>query len=203
MLVVISHPYTFTNEAEHINALFNEGMEVFHLRKPEATVDELRMLLAEISPSYHPKISLHHHHSIANDFEIKRLHFTGMKRRETNEDNLIQLKKSNFILSTSIHQTEEYKNLSSCFSYTFFGPVFNSISKEGYTSTLTEEFKFPLEENRPKVVALGGISATNVRQALKMKFNGVALLGAIWQKPVDAVKNFKKIRNVVCTVSDQ
>lgn len=194
MLIIISNPSVIPNEARLINALFAEGMEVFHLRKPEANVDELKMLLEELSPSYHPKISLHHHHSIANDFEIKRLHFTGMKRQETSEDNLIQLKKSSFILSTSIHQTEEYKNLSSCFSYTFFGPVFNSISKEGYTSTLREEFKFPVEDKLPKVIALGGISAANVQQAFKMKFNGLAALGAIWQKPAECIQKFKAIQ---------
>ena len=194
MLIVVSNHLVIPNEARLINALFAEGLEVFHLRKPGATVDEVSRLLEEISPSNQSKISLHQHHSIANDFKIARLHFTEMKRQETDEGNLIQLKKSNFILSTSIHQTEEYKNLSSCFSYTFFGPVFNSISKEGYASTLTEEFKFPVKENRPKVIALGGIDATNMQTAMKMKFDGVAVLGAIWQKPEESIQKFKAIQ---------
>lgn len=194
MLIVISNPANVIDEAKLINALFDEGLEVFHLRKPEATVDEIRTLLENISYSYYSKISLHHHHLIADDFGIKRLHFTAMKRQQTSENNLIQLKKSNYILSTSIHQTKEYKNLPSCFSYTFFGPVFNSISKQGYRSTLTEVFKFPVEGDHLKVIALGGISEANLQQASKMKFNGVAVLGAIWQKPDESIQKFKAVQ---------
>lgn len=194
MLIIISHPYPLANEAYHINALFDEGLEIFHLRKPDMMIDRLRQLLDNIKPVYHHQIALHQHHKIINEYGITRLHFTEIKRKEMSEENLLQLKKRNNILSTSIHHTEDYLKLSSCFTYTFFGPVFNSISKEGYVSTLTDEFKFPVEDNHPKVIALGGISEANVRQALKMKFNGVAVLGAIWQKLDESIQKFKAIQ---------
>lgn len=194
MLIVISNPTPISNEANLINALFDEGLEVFHLRKPEAIVDEVRMLLEKIKPMYHSQIALHQHHSTAKDYLLKRLHLTEMKRKEMREGGLIELRESNSILSTSIHETEEYKELSPCFSYTFFGPVFNSISKEGYNSTVDDGFVFPVEKNGLKVFAIGGIDATNIKKAMKMKFDGVAVLGTIWQNPGESIQQFKALQ---------
>ena len=42
MLIVISNPTPIAHEAKYINALFDEGLELLHIRKPEATVDDIR-----------------------------------------------------------------------------------------------------------------------------------------------------------------
>lgn len=194
MLIIISNPTPIPNEANHINALFDEGLEVFHLRKPEATVDEVRVLLEKIKTMYHSQIALHQHPLIAKEYSLKRLHFTEVKRKETREEALMQLKQSGYVLSTSIHQTEAYTGLSTCFTYTFFGPVFNSISKQGYPSTITNGFVFPSEKSNSKVIALGGISAANIQEAMKMKFDGVAVLGTIWHKPDESIRQFKALQ---------
>jgi thiamine-phosphate pyrophosphorylase len=197
MLIVISNPTTKKNEAHLINALFDEGLEVLHLRKPEANIDELGQLLREIKACHHPKIALHHCHSLAKEFGIKRLHFPEVKRKATSEEELVQLKKPNVILSTSIHQIEAYKTLSTCFSYTFFGPVFNSISKQGYSSTLADGFTFPVEKNNLEVIALGGVDSTNIATAMKMRFDGVAVLGAIWKSPNESIAVFKDLKKAL------
>ncbi len=194
MIIIISNPITIANEATIINALFDEGMDVFHLRKPDALSDELKQLLDNIKPDYHNKIALHQHHEIKNEYGITRLHLTEIKRKEMSEEKMLQLKDLNNILSTSIHQTEEYQKLSPCFSYTFFGPLFNSISKQGYTSHLSNGFVFPVEKNLSKVIAIGGINATNMQEAMNMKFSGIAVLGAIWQKPNESIQQFTAIQ---------
>ena len=194
MLVVISYPTAVEDEATIINALFDEGLEVLHVRKPDTDIDELRALIERIHSTYHKQIALHQHHEIANDYGIKRLHFTDMKRNEMREEVLVGFRKNKNILSTSIHQVEVYNTLSACFDYTFFGPVFNSISKQGYTSSLKTDFVFPLKNNHPKVIAIGGIDATNIQQAMNMQFNGAAILGAIWQKPGESIQQFKAVQ---------
>jgi thiamine-phosphate pyrophosphorylase len=194
MLIIISSPTTIANEADYINALFEEGLEILHLRKPDILGDELKLLFDNINPVYYSQIALHQHHEIINEKGIARLHFTEVKRKEMSEEGLKQLEKSNHILSTSIHQIEDYPQLSPCFSYTFFGPVFNSISKRGYTSTLSNGFVFPVEKSHSKVIAIGGINATNMQQAMNMKFNGVGVLGAIWEKPKESIQQFKAIQ---------
>lgn len=194
MLVIISYPTTVEDEANIINVLFDEGLELLHLRKPEIEIDDLCLLLEKIKPEYRFQIALHQHHEIANNFGINRLHFTEMKRKKLNEEKLLQLKSEKNVLSTSIHQMADYQNLSSCFDYTFYGPVFNSISKHGYTSTIPIDFVFPVQLNGPKPIAIGGIDATNMQRALDMEFYGVAALGTIWQKPGESVQQFKTLQ---------
>ena len=194
MLLVISYPTALADEAANINYLFDEGLKILHIRKPGVAVDEIKVLIEKIKPQYHHQIALHQHHEIAGDFGINRLHFTEAKRKEMIEEALIKLKSAKYILSTSIHKVEEYKSLSSCFDYTFFGPVFNSISKQGYNSSITEDFIFPVRGNRPKVIAIGGINITTVQKINDMKFSGVAVLGAIWETPDESIQQFKALQ---------
>ena len=194
MLIVISYPTAVTDEATIINALFDEGLEIFHMRKPQADAGESRGLLEKINPTYHHRIALHQHHEIAADYGIKRWHFTEVNRNKINEESLIQLKMANHILSTSIHHVEAFKGLPLSFDYTFFGPVLNSMSKQGYISSLSADFRFPVELNHPTVVAIGGIDATNIHQVKPMQFKAVAVLGAIWQKPGESIQQFKAVQ---------
>jgi len=189
MLVVISSPAAVADEATIINALFDEGLKVLHLRKPGISIDEMRQLLDKIKPQYYQRIALHQHHEAANDFGINRLHYTKAHKKPALFWREAGSKVN--ILSTSIHQIEEYKNLPLSFDYTFFGPVFDSISKAGYTSTLSDDFIFPIETGHPKVIAIGGIDATNIQKAKDMNFDGVAALGTIWKKPEESVRQFK------------
>jgi thiamine-phosphate pyrophosphorylase len=89
---------------------------------------------------------------------------------------------------------EDYNNSLSSFTYTFFGPVFNSISKQGYTSAIKDDFIFPVKSDHPKVIALGGINVINIQKALNMQFSGVAALGTIWQKPDESIQQFKALQ---------
>lgn len=191
MLIIISSPTAVADEATIINALFDEGLKKLHLRKPSIALDEMCVLIEKIKPQYRHRIALHQHHEMAGDLGINRLHFTEGRRKEMSKENLIQLKLANNKLSTSIHQTEEYTHLSPCFEYTFFGPVFNSISKQGYTPTITDDFIFPVRSKHPRVIAIGGIDATNIQKAMDMQFYGVAALGTIWQKPGECIQQFK------------
>jgi thiamine-phosphate pyrophosphorylase len=194
MFIVISNPSTIPDEAALINALFNEGLEVFHLRKPGAEIDELRQLMGEVKPCYYTQIALHQHHQIAKEFSIQRLHFTEARRQEVREETLQALQQAECVLSTSIHQAETYTTLSKRFAYTFFGPVFNSISKVGYRSNFNKEFVFPAKEKQAKVIALGGIDAGNIRSTIQMGFDGAAVLGAVWQSPKESIQQFKIIQ---------
>ncbi len=194
MLIVISNPIAIKDEANIINTLFVEGLEVLHIRRPEASVNEIRRLIEKIDSKYYNQIALHQHHQLTRDFGIKRLHFTEAKRKEMSEEELITIRAADNILSTSIHQTEDYKTLPTSFEYTFFGPVFNSISKQGYTSAITHDFIWPVKKKQTKVFAIGGVDATNIQQAIKMQFDGAAVLGTIWQKPEESIQQFKALQ---------
>ena len=191
MLIVISDPLMRSDDAGFINALFDEGLEVFHVRKPSAAAPAIQHLLEKIKQDHYAKIALHHHHELAESFGIKRLHYTEEHRKKTEAKEWSLLKEQGFHLSTSIHQIEEANTISEQFDYVFFGPVFNNISKKGYMATVTENFIVP--NKKIKLVAIGGIDENNVSKILQKGFDGIAVLGAIWLS-ADPVKSFKQIK---------
>lgn len=194
MLIILSDAVAVKDEAQLINNLFDAGLKIFHLRKPDVEQKAIEMLLAAIDSKYHAQIALHQYHQMAKNFGINRLHFTEAIRTQTSNNILIDLEDNGNILSTSIHQVSAYAQLPPCFNYTFFGPVFNSISKQGYISNVGTNFKMPILKNHPKAIAVGGITAANLSDALNMNFKGVGVLGSIWQQPVQSLEQFKSFQ---------
>ncbi len=176
--IIISNPVSLPNEINRINQLFDDGLELLHLRKPGYPEQEYRSLIESIKPGFHKRLVLHQFHSIAEEFDIHRLHFPKQKRRETTDWEQY----SGFILSTSVHSIEEFNDLPNCFEYAFLSPVFLSISKAGYVSekNLLEEVK-KRTNFHTKLIALGGITFENGQLAIENGFDNVAMLGAIWQ----------------------
>ncbi len=187
-LIVIAHPKILKDEALLVNQLFNAGLPVFHLRKPEADEAAHRKFMDGILPEYHERIALHHYHSLANDYDIKRIHHTESFRKNSTVGDFTQP----YTFSTSIHQLAEIDHINQ-YHYSFFGPVFNSLSKPGYAGIARKGFSI----NRPKttkLIALGGIDINNIDQVKAMNFDGIALLGSIWNDQAQALNNFKKIQ---------
>ncbi|MCZ4243958.1 thiamine phosphate synthase [Pedobacter punctiformis] len=199
MLIVISSPVQIEEEAQYINGLFDAGLPLFHLRKPDYDEAGVEALLKKINQEHYPKIALHQQHQLANEFGIKRLHFTERLRKETDVALLDQYVNEGFILSTSIHEPEAYCSLGNPFSYCFIGPVFNSISKKNYPAK--SELRLPRKSNthlnlQTDLIALGGIDKHKVLEIKKLDFDGLAVLGAIWSNPVQSRIKFKEIQDL-------
>ncbi|MCH7396535.1 thiamine phosphate synthase [Belliella sp. DSM 107340] len=180
-LIVISSPTPVSSEAENINRLFEAGLGVFHLRKPNSDLESMHQLISHIDPKYHDQIAIHQHHDLAAEFGLKRLHFTETERNKTQISELLKIKDRGMKISTSIHDISALNELSH-FDYTFFSPVFDSISKEGYKSSVSADFVVEKPKNSPKVIALGGIHLGNIDLVKSMNFDGAAVLGSIWNK---------------------
>lgn len=198
MLIVVSDSGFVKDEAAVVNALFSEGLDVFHLRKPSASAPALEGLLAQINAQHRGKLALHSHHRLANAFGLCRLHYTAEKRRSSTGPEWQAVKEGGHHLSTSVHNLEEAKELPDCFAYAFFGPVFDSISKKGYRATLKENTRLPA--SMPTLVAIGGIDESNCGKALRMGFNGIAVLGAVWQS-ANPVKRFQQIQKAWSSIA--
>jgi len=196
-MIVITNPISITNEIDIIHSLFESGLEFLHIRKPDFSEVEVRSFLSEIKPDYRQQLVLHSHHQLASVFSINRIHFTEKKRSETTEENLKYWKDKKFTLSASIHQMMDFEELSNVFDYAFFGPVFESISKQNYILNL--DFKKELEQrknNKTALVALGGIAPDNINTAFEYGFDDVALLGYIWTSN-NPIKKFKLCQQIV------
>jgi thiamine-phosphate pyrophosphorylase len=196
-MIVISNPTLIKNEISTINLLFENGMELFHIRKPDFSTAEMKAFLFEIKSDYRHNLVLHSHHQLAVEFGIHRIHFTEKKRNEMSEKNLKKWKEKGFTFSTSIHKMADFKKLSAVFDYAFFGPVFESISKTNYISDIDFEKELKQRNNtKTALIAVGGITSERIKIALKYGFDDVALLGTIWNSN-NPIENYKLCQQIV------
>ena len=194
-MIVISNPTEIANEHQIIQALFEEGLELFHIRKPDASEEKLRCYIAAIDSKYHCKLVLHQQYNLVAEFQLERLHFSE-KVRQTIPDNFQKLIP---FLSTSVHTIADFNNLSERYDAAFISPIYPSISKTDYkpTQNLLEQTK-ERTNWKTKWIALGGISAENIAATLTQGFDDVALLGTIWNS-TNPIQNFKKCQKIVHT----
>lgn len=194
-MIVITNPEPLVNEAYIIKRLFEEGLQLLHIRKPEISRVDLERFIHTISIQHHDKLVLHQHYDLVEQFDINRIHFT--EKDIPDFDRIVNRlgNDQKWIFSTSTHCIEDFNNLPYSYRYSFLSPVYNSISKPGYRSDfdLCESVK-KRTNFKTKLIALGGITCNNSIQTQQSGFDGIAVLGAIW-KAEDPIKEFKKCNN--------
>ncbi|MDR0711860.1 MAG: thiamine phosphate synthase [Prevotellaceae bacterium] len=181
-LIVITVEGIFEGEAAALNCLLEGGVAALHVRKPCATEAEVRSLLEQIDKRFHDRIVLHDWFSLIASFRLKGVHL--------NRRNPIRPQQEVSSLSRSCHSLAELAYIGD-FSYVFLSPIFDSISKKGYTQAFAKEDLLSSKANgliNEKIVALGGINAATIPLAASYGFGGVAVLGALWG-------NFSKSKN--------
>lgn len=199
-LIVITTPNFFVEENQIITALFEEGLDILHLRKPNTQQVYSERLLTLIPEQYHKKIVTHDHFYLKEEFKLAGIH---LNTRHPN-------KPENYSghISISCHSPQEVKEKKSVYDYLFLSPVFDSISKENYSSTFTPEELRQAAKNGiidKRVMALGGVCTDNILQIKDYGFGGAVILGDLWKRfnaycdcnyqPL--IKHFKKLKSLV------
>lgn len=190
MIIVITPEKMMENETEFINELFQEGLDLLHIRKPFINSEEMTDFIQKIDFEFHQRLVLHNHYELAKDFNISRFHFREIDR----QNDLYKSFKQN-IISTSVHDIKIFNELNEDWEYSFISPVFPSISKKGYgeNSTILDDIK-NRDNSNVKLIALGGINEKNINEVFENEVDGVALLGAIWKsdEPLNAFKRCRQ-----------
>ena len=172
-IIVITKPDLFEGETDICNKLFADGLKRLHLRKPDATREQLAEWIERIEPPFRCRIVLHDHHALALKYGLGGIHINKRNPRPTSSDGLS--------LSRSCHSIEEVEVCQNDFDYVFLSPIFDSISKQGYKAAFTKE---ELEKARSilskNVYALGGITFENLPEVERLGFRGAAMLGGYW-----------------------
>lgn len=182
-LIVITPADPLEGEQAIVRSLFRAGLLRLHLRKPGASTAALKAYLAFFSPAERAKIRVHSSDVSLLETGVAGLHlpFQRLDRRSLPGRNI----------STSIHSWQEYAKLSTgtdAPEYVFMGPVYDSISKPGYSENVQAR-KLPATRRIP-VIALGGIRARDIPEIFRTGFAGAALLGAVWEQPEKATEIF-------------
>ena len=178
--ITITSPEFLSGEATFIGKLFSQGLDLLHLRKPEASLEAYKQLLLQIPEQWHSRIILHEHFELAEEYKLHGIH---LNRRCSVVPNAYHGS-----ISCSCHTIEEVITQKDSKDYVFLSPIFDSISKVGYHAAFSPtSLKQAAVENviDEKVIALGGITANNIPLVKEWHFGGVALLGDIWKRMSD------------------
>lgn len=188
-LIAITSEKFLVGESEAINALFANGLERLHLRKPGATLLQTEQLIREIDARWYSRISLHDHFELAKKYGIGGLHLNS--RNPQPPYGLAG------ILSRSCHSLKEIAEEKYKYDYLFLSPVFDSISKQGYAAKFGGgELQAAAADGTidNKIIALGGITPEHIEQAAACNFGGAAVLGYIWKDGCDkAVERYLQL----------
>ncbi|WP_435522366.1 thiamine phosphate synthase [Chryseobacterium indoltheticum] len=125
MIIVITPEDIVQNEAEIINELFQEGLDLLHIRKPFINQNEMKDFIQKIDSEFHSQLVLHSHYDLAENFNISRFHF-----REFDRQSVLYQFFTDKTISTSVHDIESFNQLNEDWEYAFISPVFPSISKK-------------------------------------------------------------------------
>ncbi len=198
-LILITPPTYFVEENKIITDLFEEGLDILHLRKPDTAPMFAERLLTLIPEHYHKRIVVHGHFYLKEEYRLKGIHLNSRN------PNLPEGYKGH--ISCSCHSLEEVKSRKKQCDYVFLSPVFDSISKKNYHANYTpEEIRKAHKAGiiDKKVIALGGIDIDNITEVKNYGFGGAAIMGALWDR-FDArsdrdykqlIERFKKLKKL-------
>ena len=185
-IIVISPETDYPNEHEWVIKLFEAGLLRYHVRKPRMNDEQLEQYLEEIPEAWRSQVIPHQSHNFVDSFKLGGWHFKVDSSQIARADNLRQTRHNGQVLSRSIHSLDDLNEDLSGWDYVFLSPVFQSISKRDYgpkweESQLPAALRYCKEAYHTKVFALGGVDDSRVHQCSLMGFDGVVLLGAIWE----------------------
>lgn len=196
-LIVVTTPTFFVEEDKIITALFEEGLDILHLRKPKTSAIYSERLLTLIPEKYHRRIVTHEHFYLKEEFDLMGIHLNTRNPQEPHD--------YAGHVSCSCHSIDEVKGKKHFYDYVFMSPIYDSISKEGYNSAYTaEELQQASKEKiiDSKVMALGGIKLNNMQEVKSYGFGGAVVLGDLWNKfdvctdqdYLAVIKHFKELK---------
>lgn len=202
-LIALSYPTEFKNEHIIINSLFENDLQILHLRKPDWSPLQMTSLLDKIDARFHNRIIIHSHYELcdispisidSNNDSSKRYHLKGIHFTHKTKHMIEKYENIDIHKSISCHSFQELNRYKDVMNYCFISPVFDSISKKGYKSAISLK---ELKENtkRCNLVALGGIDSNNIHELKNLKLYGVAILGFLWESD-DVLGSFMKIQNI-------
>lgn len=190
--VVISTPDFFENETRVAAALLDAGLSRFHLRKPDWPMGRLREWVRAFPEERRPRLVVHARSDLAREFRLGGLHLSSGQRRPAPDW------PASIPVSNSCHSFNDLLACARGSAYATLGPVFPSVSKQGYGPRRTpEEYAVIAAEWRAQkdacpLLALGGITAANLARARLMGFDGFAVVGSVWEAP-DPVAAFRRL----------
>ncbi|MET6999336.1 thiamine phosphate synthase [Chitinophaga defluvii] len=196
MVSIITSPERIHEEPKILRELLQAGAGSILLRKPGWSVQEYAALLDSIDPDCYPGIRISQYPELCSKYGLGGVHVGETVRATLTSRQMEYFNRQHWHTSTSIHTPAMIPVLGNIWDTLLLGPVFNSISKPGYSSRIKADTRLDKTGSTARIIALGGVDHTNVHLLRQMHFDGAALLGAIWQQPARAIINYHRIQAI-------
>ena len=199
-LVILTQPKFFVEEDKILTALFDEGLDILHLQKPNSEPVYCERLLSLLPEDYYRKITVHDHYYLKSEYHLAGIHI------EHPEDPVPEGYRGRF--SRTCLEIDQLKAAKKKAEYVFLKYIFHSQSEKDAEGSFTEE---QLREASRKglidrhVYALGGMNLDNIKYAKDLGFGGVVICGDLWnrfdihnqQDYRELISHFEKLRKAV------
>lgn len=199
-IIAVTPPRFFVEEDQIITALFEEGLDLLHLKKPETSAMFSERLLTLIPSKYHRRIVTHEHFYLKEEFNLLGIHLNPRNNKEPDD--------YSGSLSITCSTLDELKQKKHFYDYVLLDPIFDCIIPDEFS------VRFPADELKKahkakiidsKVYASGGINSRNAEQLKEYGFGGVVLMTDLWNKfnpctnsdYMDLIRHFRKLKKMI------
>ena len=200
--IIFTNSNDVTFESDKINKMFENGLDILHIRKSEYTEEKLRRYINNIDKKYHSKIVIHEFFNLLDEYDLKGIHI-NRENRNSFWFNFFTLKRikskhNNISISYSVDNIKELNKISSRKpSYVFMGRIFSAHTTNRLTLQFNKEELIPVNSNSNfPIIALGGIDEVTSYKYIQLGFGGIALQSHIWNS-TESVNTFKGIIDIL------
>lgn len=198
-LIVITSPTFFIEEDKIITVLFEEGLDILHLRKPETSAMYSERLLTLIPEKYHKRIVTHEHFYLKEEFNLMGIHLNKRNPREPHD--------YAGHISCSCRTIEEVAKKKHFYDYVFLKELYEDDPHGGKLANVSaEEIREAVKKGviNTEVMAFGGITPENILEVKDFGFGGAVIMNDLWNKfdPCNdqdyrrIIKHFKKLKEM-------
>lgn len=193
-LILMTTPRFFVEEDQILSALFDEGLELLHLRKPDTEPIFSERLLSLLPGEHRKKIVVHDHFYLKNEYDLKGIHLNGRNPRLPD--------KYKGHISCTCYSYDELQQRKKQMNYVLLSPLHaEAPGPSPFTAqSLREQAKKGLIDK--KVFAQGNVTLADIPLLRDIGFGGVVVLGDLWnrfhpctsQDYKELIVHFRKLR---------
>lgn len=198
-LILLTSPQFFVEEDKILTTLFEEGLDVLHLRKPNSEPVFCERLLTLIPQEHHKRIVVHDHFYLKEEFDLMGIHIS--------HHNPVMPADYKGMHSRTCYTLDEVKEQKPQNDYLILKNVFDSISEPRYVHQFTDEQLHAAARQGiidRHVMAQGGMALENMQQVAEYGFGGMVIRGDLWKRFnihrgydfKDLISHFRKLRKV-------
>ncbi|MCF0199129.1 MAG: thiamine phosphate synthase [Bacteroidaceae bacterium] len=176
-LILLSNPDFFVEEDKILATLFEEGLDILHLRKPNSEPVFCERLLTLLPERYHKSVVVHDHFYLKEEFNLMGIHIS--------HHNPVPPADYHDMMSRTCYTLDEVVEQKPVSKYVILKNVFDSISEPSYVARFTQDELYAAARKGiidKHVMAQGGIALENLDQLKEFGFGGAVIRGDLWKR---------------------